>query len=179
MSPIGGIRQMSNSSEEVVWVRGDGNYFFYSSHAISPSLKTSTYTLYGDTVSPTTSAYNDVWSSAQGKVSFGEVYSSGDITAFSDARVKENVRPIENSLDKILNSKGVVYDRIDTGTKDNIGFIAQELETSIPELVSTDEAGYKSVKYQNMVAVLVEAVKEQQQQIEELKKAIFTLLENK
>jgi hypothetical protein len=179
MSPIGGIRQMNNSSEEVVWVRGGGNYFIYSSHGISPSLKTSAYTMHGDTVAPSTSVYNDVWSSAQGKVSFGEVYASGDITAFSDARVKENIRSIKNPLDKILNSKGVVYDRIDTGTKDNIGFIAQELEESIPELVSTDEAGYKSVKYQNMVAVLVEAMKEQQKEIDELKKAIFSLLENK
>jgi hypothetical protein len=179
MSPIGGIRQMHNSSEEVVWVRGGGNYFLYSSHAISPTLRTSSYSLYGDTVSPSSSAYNDVWSSTGGKVSFGEVYSSGDVTAFSDARVKENIRSIKNPLDKILNSKGVVYDRIDTGTKDNIGFIAQELEESIPELVSTDEAGYKSVKYQNMVAVLVEAMKEQQKEIDELKAAIFSLLENK
>ena len=179
MSPIGGIRQMHNSSEEVVWLRGGATYFMFASAPISPSVKSSTYSLYGDTVSPQASAYNDVWSSASGRTAAGEVYASGDIIAFSDARAKENIRSIENPLDKILNSKGVVYDRIDTGTKDNIGFIAQELELSIPELVSTDVDGNKSVKYQNMVAVLVEAMKEQQKEIDELKAAIFSLLENK
>jgi len=62
-----------------------------------------------------------------------------------------------------------MYDRIDTGEKNGIGFIAQELELEIPDLVKTDDKGMKSVKYQNMVAVLTEAVKEQQKQIEELK----------
>ena len=179
MSPIGGIRQMHNSSEEVVWLRGGATYFMFASAPISPSVKSSAYSLYGDTVSPQASAYNDVWSSANGRTAAGEVYASGDIIAFSDARAKENIRSIKNPLDKILNSKGVVYDRIDTGTKDNIGFIAQELELSIPELVSTDVDGNKSVKYQNMVAVLVEAMKEQQKEIDELKAAIFSLLENK
>jgi hypothetical protein len=99
----------------------------------------------------------------------GNVWARNDITAFSDIRVKENIRPIDNALNKVLNSRGVMYDRIDTGEKNGIGFIAQELELEIPDLVKTDDRGMKSVKYQNMVAVLTEAVKEQQKQIEELK----------
>ena len=99
----------------------------------------------------------------------GNVWARNDITAFSDIRVKENIRPIENALQKVVNSRGVMYDRIDTGEKNGIGFIAQELETQIPDLVKTDDKGFKSVKYQNMVAVLTEAIKEQQKQIEELK----------
>jgi hypothetical protein len=119
-----------------------------------------------------------IWQSASNSTSgsrqfyvtnIGNVWARNDITAFSDARVKENIRPIENALSKVLNSRGVMYDRIDTGEKNGIGFIAQELELEIPDLVKTDDKGMKSVKYQNMVAVLTEAVKEQQKQIEELK----------
>jgi hypothetical protein len=119
-----------------------------------------------------------IWQSASNSTSgsrqfyvtnIGNVWARNDITAFSDARVKENIRPIENALYKVLNSRGVMYDRIDTGEKNGIGFIAQELELEIPDLVKTDDRGMKSVKYQNMVAVLTEAVKEQQKQIEELK----------
>jgi hypothetical protein len=99
----------------------------------------------------------------------GAIYATADITAFSDISVKENIRPIQNVLTKINNSRGVLYDRIDTKTKNNIGFIAQELEKEFPELISTNNDGTKGVKYQNAVAVLFEAIKEQQKQINELK----------
>ena len=102
----------------------------------------------------------------------GTIYASGDVLAFSDISVKENIRPIDNALNRVLNSRGVVYDRIDNGDKDNIGFIAQELEVNFPELVSTKADGTKSVKYQNAVAILFEAIKEQQAQIDELKKLL-------
>jgi len=99
----------------------------------------------------------------------GYIYAGNDITAYSDASVKENIRSIDNPLERVLSSRGVLYDRIDSGTKDNIGFIAQELETTVPELVVTGKDSLKSVKYQNMTALLVEAIKEQQKQIEDLK----------
>jgi hypothetical protein len=99
----------------------------------------------------------------------GSIYASGDVIAYSDVRIKTNIRPIENALEKITNSRGVIYDRTDTNDKDNIGFIAQELEKQFPELVSTDNQGRKGVKYQNAVAVLFEAIKEQQKQINDLK----------
>jgi hypothetical protein len=105
----------------------------------------------------------------------GNVWARNDITAFSDIRVKENIRPIENALEKVVNSRGVIYDRIDTGEKNGIGFIAQELEIQLPDLVKTDDKGLKSVKYQNMVAVLTEAIKEQQTQIESQKSEIEEL----
>lgn len=107
-----------------------------------------------------------------GQVSNISIYASNDIVAFSDQSVKNNIRPIENVIEKIQNSRGVVYDRVDSGTKDNIGFIAQELEVNFPELVVTNEDGTKAVKYQNTVAVLFEAIKEQQKQIEELKQIV-------
>jgi hypothetical protein len=107
-----------------------------------------------------------------GQVSNISIYASNDIVAFSDQSVKNNIRPIENVIEKIQNSRGVIYDRTDCDSKNNIGFIAQELEVNFPELVVTNEDGTKAVKYQNTVAVLFEAVKEQQKQIEELKQIV-------
>ena len=103
------------------------------------------------------------------QVSSISIYANYDIVAYSDQSVKENVRPIENALGRVIESRGVLYDRIDSGDKNNIGFIAQELEVAFPELVVTNEDGTKAVKYQNAVAVLFEAIKEQQKQIDEIK----------
>jgi len=61
-----------------------------------------------------------------------------------------------------------MFDRIETGTRE-MGQIAQEAEAIVPELVFTDENGIKSIAYANTVALLIEAIKEQQQQINELK----------
>ena len=102
----------------------------------------------------------------------GAIYATADITAYSDISVKNNIRSIENALARVTKSRGVLYDRTDIDTKNNIGFIAQELEEQFPELISTNTDGTKGVKYQNAVAILFEAVKEQQTQIEELKTII-------
>jgi hypothetical protein len=111
-----------------------------------------------------------------GSALFGsDIVASGDITAYSDISVKENIRPIENALQRVTKSRGVLYDRIDSDTKNNIGFIAQELELEFPELISVNADGTKGVKYQNAVAILFEAIKEQQTQIEELKTLVYAL----
>jgi hypothetical protein len=101
-----------------------------------------------------------------GTIGSVSIYASNDIVAFSDISVKKNIRPIENVLLRINNSRGVLYDRADDcDSIDNIGFIAQELEIEFPELVVTNSDGTKAVKYQNATAVLFEAVKEQQKLI--------------
>jgi len=105
-------------------------------------------------------------------VSGTSIYASADIVAYSDVSVKENIRLIENVIERIQQSRGVLYDRIDSNVKNNIGFIAQELEVAFPELVVTNEDGTKAVKYQNTVAVLFEAIKDQQKQIDELKQIV-------
>jgi hypothetical protein len=104
------------------------------------------------------------------------IYADFDIVAFSDISVKENIRPIENVIERVQKSRGVLYDRIDSNSKNNIGFIAQELEVAFPELVITNEDGTKAVKYQNAVAVMFEAIKEQQKQIDELKELVNKLI---
>jgi hypothetical protein len=106
----------------------------------------------------------------------GTIRATGDVIAYSDARVKDNIQPIENALEKVISLRGVSYNRKDTDDKSRkIGVIAQEVLPIIPEVVSKDQNGNYSVSYGNMVGLLIEAVKEQQKQIEELK----YLLENK
>jgi len=92
------------------------------------------------------------------------------MVAFSDARLKTNVIEIEGALDIIAHMRGVRYDRIDLPASGrHVGLIAQEVEAVMPEVVSTDAAGMKSLAYANLVAVLIQAVKEQQVQIDGLK----------
>jgi hypothetical protein len=90
------------------------------------------------------------------------------LTASSDERVKENIETLTDALSKTLAMRGVIYNRIGS-TRREIGLIAQELEKIAPELVTTDENGMKSIAYGNTIGLLVEAIKDQQTQIEELK----------
>lgn len=102
------------------------------------------------------------------------------IETTSDARLKTNITPLQNSLDKILQLQGVEYDRTDY-EKHEIGMVAQEVEKIIPDLVKENSEGVKILEYQNLTAVLVEAIKEQQEQINSLKQTVqelSTKLEN-
>lgn len=96
----------------------------------------------------------------------------------SDQRFKKDIQPLTNSLNKILQVQGVSYywkqkEYPDWKFNDRkqIGFIAQDIEKIFPEIVNTDESegNYKSVDYSKLTPILVEAIKEQQKQIEELK----------
>ena len=117
----------------------------------------------------------------------GRIDAANDIVAFSssDIRFKENIKPIENSLDKIRKISGNTYDwkeenKIEHGYEGNdVGVIAQEIEAVLPQLVQTRENGYKAVKYDKLVALLIEGIKEQQLQIEDLKIEIKDLKKQK
>jgi hypothetical protein len=86
---------------------------------------------------------------------------------------KENVNPITNALDNILKLTGVTYDRKDHTAINEPGLIAEDVYKIIPNLVTTDENGKPyGVQYTKLVAYLVEAIKDQQQQIDELKKKV-------
>ena len=99
------------------------------------------------------------------------------MTAVSEQTDTYNVVTIENALDKILSLRGVEYDRKDKENKHEVGLIAQEVEKVVPEVVSySDALDLKSVSYGNIVGILVEAIKEQQSQINELKNTINGLL---
>ena len=104
----------------------------------------------------------------------GNATFSGTVTANSDEKLKENVVGIGNALNKVLDLRGVYFNRIGQPERE-IGVIAQEVEKVLPELVHEGPDGVKSVAYQNMVAVLIEAIKEQQEQINELKERLDNL----
>ena len=103
----------------------------------------------------------------------------GNNVSPSDVRLKENIHPLENPLDKIVQLRGVSFDWRDKrkGTEREIGVIAQELEKEFPELVSTDGEGYKSVAYGKLTAVLIEGMKAQQARIAELEREMKELRE--
>lgn len=92
----------------------------------------------------------------------------------SDESLKKNVQTLENSLNKILNLRGVSFDW-KSDDSENIGLIAQEVEKIFPELVGENSKGLKSVEYANLVAPIIEAIKEQQKIIENLEKEINSL----
>ena len=109
----------------------------------------------------------------------GGIYATGDVVAYSDRRKKKNITTIDNALEKVLKLRGVYYDKIDELEKGRkTGVIAQEIQEVLPEVVTyaedNDEYG---VAYGNIVGVLIEAIKEQQTQIEELKQLVNQLIQ--
>ena len=120
--------------------------------------------------------------------SFGYVYSSGviraedDVIAFhsSDERLKNNITMIENPIDKVKQLRGIEYEwnglqhNYPSGSKDS-GIIAQDVQKVLPQLVKEKKDGYLGVRHDRLVGLLVESVKEQQEQIDELKKEVEEL----
>ena len=106
----------------------------------------------------------------------GRIDATNDIVAYSssDRRFKDNIKPIENALDKINQIGGYEFDwneenKIEHGYEGHdLGVIAQEIEAIAPELVQTRENGYKAVKYDKLVSVLIQAVKELSAKVSEL-----------
>ena len=96
----------------------------------------------------------------------GDISATGTVCSTSDRRVKDNIKTIENALDKVDNLRGVSYTK---DGKTEVGVIAQEVEEVVPEVVQTNEAGMKSVAYGNLVGVLIESVKELKAEIEDLR----------
>jgi len=95
----------------------------------------------------------------------------------SDRSLKTNILPLTNSLEKVKQLEGVSFNWKSTGDE-SIGLIAQDVEKVIPKIVHTSEDGLKSVEYGNLVAVLIEAIKEQDKKIDSLQKQIDELKSN-
>ena len=119
---------------------------------------------------------------SQGAVSFkidssGNSTFAGDVVAYgspSDIRLKKNIKPIESALDKVMKLQGVTFDWKKSDSildiKEDIGFIAQDVQKVIPELVRENEDGMLSMRHQGIAPILLEAIKELKAEIEELKK---------
>ena len=116
----------------------------------------------------------------------GEIRATNNITAYysSDFRLKENIKPLENPLNKLNSIRGVSFDWTEEEIqrrggiddyfvrKSDIGVIAQEIETVLPEAVATRPDGYKAVRYELIIPLLIECLKTQQEQINSLKKQL-------
>jgi len=137
-----------------------------SGSTVTPTTTNATYYVVG---SSTTSGNLTASISNTNVVSYNA--STGALSAVShvsssDQRLKNNIKTIENALSKLLDLRGVSYTRNDLP---EIGVIAQEVESIIPEVVQTGENGYKTVSYGNIVGLLIEAVKELSNEVNKLK----------
>lgn len=115
----------------------------------------------------------------------GEIRAANNVTAYyaSDARLKENVRPIADALGLLCQIRGVRYDWRQVyieqqGGEDgyfvrreDVGVIAQEVDAVLPEIVGENAQGHKAVRYERLTALLIEAVKELKSELNELKRA--------
>ena len=147
---------------------------------------------YGVIFTPADSAsYWHIYNDAGGELAFGrsatigssekmKIDSSGnlsvsaDVIAFasSDKRLKDNLKPIENSLEKVSKLSGYEFDwndKQDTYQGHDVGVIAQEVEEVLPEVVTTRDSGYKAVKYEKLVPLLIESIKELKEEVNGLK----------
>ena len=99
----------------------------------------------------------------------GNIRATGTITANSDISLKKNLLKIENALEKVEQINGYTYEFKADDSKRHAGVIAQEIEGVLPEIVNKGNDGILGVEYGNISALLIEAIKEQQTQINELK----------
>jgi Chaperone of endosialidase len=106
----------------------------------------------------------------------GAIRCVGAVNTTSDQRLKQQIRPLGGALARVQALRGVRYTfrpgqyaGLNLPQGEQIGVLAQEVEAVFPELVSTDAQGYKAVNYAQLTPVLIEAIKEQQRQIEQLK----------
>ena len=174
-----------------------GTTFLYNSGATS-YLAANKYTLIGNHSNPSNTAATFYDQSGEGPTisgfavcfrtgstpaqtgklnSSGTFTVSGDIVAYgspSDVRLKENIKPIESALDKVSKLQGVTFDWKNKSEdildiKEDIGFIAQDVQKVLPELVRENNNGMLSMRHQGITPILLEAIKELKAEIEELK----------
>ncbi len=167
------------TTDGVVTFNGGGNNYFAGTLSTGGALTVGnggpgTIHLNGSTVYDTGSYLH---LGATNTVADGNLYASGFLYNSSDRTLKTNIEPLalEDTLNKVLDLQGVSFDWKKDGTH-AVGLIAQDVEKVYPELVATDKAtGLKSVAYGNLVAPLIEAVKAQQKEIDELKAEVAAL----
>ena len=103
----------------------------------------------------------------------GDFTAAGQIAAFSDARLKDNIETVDNALDKVSSMRGVTFTRNDKVDKEKkyVGVIAQEMQEVVPEVVNHDEGkDVYTVDYDGLVGVLIEAIKDLKNEVDELKR---------
>jgi hypothetical protein len=157
----------------------------------------------GTTIDPTTSLQvKSLGVGTPASATTGEIRATNNITAYySDVRLKENITPIRSALSKLLSLNGVTFNANEVAEKygyinknEQVGVIAQEVEKVLPQIVvpapfdiAVDEDGneysksgenYKTVHYEKLIPLLIEAIKEQNEDIQNLKEEIVKLKSN-
>ena len=121
--------------------------------------------------------FNSLGVNVAASATAGRIDAGNDIVAFSssDERLKENIIPIQNALEKVMSLTGVEFDW-KPEHKDahgyeghDTGIIAQQVQNVIPSAVRTNQTGFLAVRYEKLIGLLIEGMKEQQAQIEELR----------
>lgn len=135
-------------------------------------------------ISATTGLFSGDISASAGRIATGNATYSLEVGGTircatliqtSDERVKYNITTLDDALQKVLELRGVKYEMASEGRDERpiqVGLIAQEVEVVVPEVVYTDNAGLKSIAYDRLVAVLIEAMKQQEKRIADLELAI-------
>jgi hypothetical protein len=161
----------NGSAGKTALLRNDGSDFYILlSDSNSAPASAGWNTLRPFSINTTTG----VLSSANSQSFGGTTTVTGTLSITSDARLKENLVPIANAINKVKALTGYNYNRIGSD-KLEMGVVAQEVQAIAPELISETEDGNLSVAYANMVALLIEAVKEQSAEIAALKEQVKEL----
>jgi len=133
-------------------------------------------TLGSDQISLVTNGQNAIYidSSQNVHIPNGDLRATNDVIAFysSDKRLKDNIVRIENPLEKVGKIGGYTFDwndKQETYTGKDVGVIAQEIQEVLPELVTERDNGYLAVKYEKIVPLLIESIKELKQEVDEIK----------
>ena len=175
---------MSGSYTGDLTITGDAVTDSYRFRANHSNPTTSTATLYDQSnVGATISAYRFAVRNSDGTNMLASALFTdtsltvvGDVIAYgspSDIRLKENIKPIESALDKVSKLQGVTFNWKKSDSildiKEDVGFIAQDVQKVIPELVRENKDGMLSMRHQGIAPILLEAIKELKAEIEELK----------
>ena len=166
-TPIGGRFDMNTNDK--LFVIGNGYYYYNSETHKLDTMRSDALIVY-----------------KSGNMTVNGTITHGGLVGSSDIRLKKDIQPLNGALDKILQLRGVSFYwknkeemaaakgkdvnnfSYGFGPEKQIGVIAQEIEKVVPELVVTDNDGFKAVKYENLTPLLIEAIKEQNNKIEEL-----------
>jgi hypothetical protein len=168
---VTGITSASASGFNATTLDGIDSTSFLRSDATDTASGVITFSNTTNSTSKTTGAVK-----ISGGLGVAKTLNAGeDVVAYasSDKRLKDNLKPIQNSLDKVSKLSGYEFDwndKQETYKGHDIGVVAQEVEEVLPEIVTTRDNGYKAVKYEKLVPLLIESIKELKAEIEELKK---------
>ena len=164
-------RLATGTADATTFLRGDSTW---ASAGVTITDDTSTnanrYVTFTSSTSGSLSAANVSTTKLYFNPSTGTLNAT-TVNSLSDRNKKTNIRPIEDSIALVQRLQGVRFDWIENN-KSSLGLIAQEVEEVIPELVETDADGTKTLSYGNIIGVLIEAIKDQQDQINTLKEKI-------